>query len=533
MLKALIRKQFWELTSFYFQDKKTGKLRSAGKTALFALLFAFVFFSVGVMFYGIASTLAPVLILAGLDWLYFSLMGMMTLALGVFGSVFTTYASLYKAKDNELLLAMPISPSKLLFVRMLSVYAMSLLFSALVWLPAVIQYCVCANITVLSMVFSLLLLPFHAATVTVLTCLLGWLVALVAGKLKNKSFATVLAYVIFLAAYYFIYFRLNTMLQTLLLHTEELSHAVRTWIFPIYQVGLAACGETLPMLISVGLATALFALCIFILSRSFVKIVTTNRGAKKTVYREQSTQVSSVQKALFRRELKRYASSPVYMMNTSLGMIFLPAAVVVVFLKKNLIQGLIAQLGTELPQIAALLPVFLTGAVCLMLSTDSITAPSVSLEGGSLWIVRSLPVPARDILRAKLNLHAVINLPLAVVCTPLLGIVLGADGTTVLMITLTAAMFTLLLGRIGLAADLKHPILVWTNESIPVKQNIGTVVSIFGGWAVVLLIVGGGFLLKMLEPWVYLLICVIVLRLITSVLDRWLAQKGAARFDSL
>ena len=42
MLKALLKKQFLELNAFYFQDKKTGKIRSKGGTAGFVLLFVFL-----------------------------------------------------------------------------------------------------------------------------------------------------------------------------------------------------------------------------------------------------------------------------------------------------------------------------------------------------------------------------------------------------------------------------------------------------------------------------------------------------------
>ena len=43
-----------------------------------------------------------------MDWLYFTLMGLVAIFLGAFGSVFNTYSSLYLAKDNDLLLSLPI-----------------------------------------------------------------------------------------------------------------------------------------------------------------------------------------------------------------------------------------------------------------------------------------------------------------------------------------------------------------------------------------------------------------------------------------
>lgn len=45
---------------------------------------------------------------AGLDWLYFTLFALVGVLMGVFGSVFNTFSGLYQAKDNDLLLSLPI-----------------------------------------------------------------------------------------------------------------------------------------------------------------------------------------------------------------------------------------------------------------------------------------------------------------------------------------------------------------------------------------------------------------------------------------
>ena len=76
-----------------------------------------------------------------MGWLYFALMGLLAVFLGAFGSVFNTYASLYLAKDNDLLLSMPIPVRTMLLAsRLLGVYLMGLLYSGVVILPAVIVY---------------------------------------------------------------------------------------------------------------------------------------------------------------------------------------------------------------------------------------------------------------------------------------------------------------------------------------------------------------------------------------------------------
>ena len=77
---------------------------------------------------------------AGLDWLYFALMGGIAMLLGAFGSIFNTYAGLYLAKDNDLLLSLPIPVRSIILSRLLSVYLMGLLYSGVVTIPAAIVY---------------------------------------------------------------------------------------------------------------------------------------------------------------------------------------------------------------------------------------------------------------------------------------------------------------------------------------------------------------------------------------------------------
>ena len=79
-----------------------------------------------------------------MGWLYFAIMGLLAILLGAFGSVFNTYSGLYLAKDNDLLLSMPIPVRTIMAARLLGVYLMGLMYSGVVMLPAIIVYWVTA-----------------------------------------------------------------------------------------------------------------------------------------------------------------------------------------------------------------------------------------------------------------------------------------------------------------------------------------------------------------------------------------------------
>ena len=129
MLVALLKKQLLEINRGFFVNVKTGKQRSkVSSVALIVLYAALMVFIIGGMFTALAIGICKPMTDAGLCWLYFTLFRLIAVAMGVFGSVFNTYAGLYLAKDNDLLLSLPIPVHALLVSRLLGVYIMGFMF---------------------------------------------------------------------------------------------------------------------------------------------------------------------------------------------------------------------------------------------------------------------------------------------------------------------------------------------------------------------------------------------------------------------
>ena len=208
MLKLLLKKQLMEIFRAYYYDAKKNKARSKAATIAYIAMFAVLMVVVlGGIFTLLSVKRCAPMAQAGMGWLYFALMGLLAVFLGVFGSVFNTYASLYLAKDNDLLLSMPIPVSVLLASRLLGVYLMGLLYSGIVILPAVIVYWAVAGATLANVLGGVLLTALISVFVMTLSCALGWVVAKISLKLKHKSFVTVVISLAFFGAYYFFYFR--------------------------------------------------------------------------------------------------------------------------------------------------------------------------------------------------------------------------------------------------------------------------------------------------------------------------------------
>ena len=534
MLKALIKKQLLELYGNYRQGKN-GKRRSRKGLIAYAVLMVVLMLVLIGAFSAVSIGLGLALIPAGNAWLFFSILGLMALVMGVFGDVFSTYSALYHAKDNEFMLSLPIPPSKLLFARMVAVYATGLLYVTLVFLPAAIVYWVLEEtLTLCGILFPVLLLFVIAFLVLALSCILGWVVALISARLKNKSYITVLLSVVFIALYYVVYFRINMILQNILLHVDEIASVMRSSLYPFYQLGLAADGNVLSMLIFTAMVGALFGVTYYVLSRSFLRIVTTNRSEKKREYKATVAKAASVKNALYRRESRRFTASATYMLNCGLGLLFMLAAAVAAVIKAGAVREILAGLAQGLPRLMGMLPSMLAAFMFMMISMNAISTPSVSLEGKHLWIIQSMPVDPRDVIAAKLRLHVLVNIVPSVIAVAVLGVVLQVGALGLVLALAATAAFTVFTGQLGLVLGLRKPNLTWTNEAVPIKQSMNVVIVMFGGWVIAIAMGAGAYLLGDLIPGeLWLGGITLVLAALCLPMQRWLRGSGAKIFAAL
>lgn len=531
MTKTLFKKQMMEVFSWVYQNKKSGKKRSAKGIAGYVLLYLLIFGFLGVVFYLVAGMLCEPLVSMGVGWLYFAIMGLIALFLGVFGSVFNTYASLYNAKDNDLLLSMPIPSGKILLVRLSGVYAMGLMYELIVMIPALIVWFLTAKVRAAGVIFTLLIPLVLSVLVLVLSAVLGWVVALISGKLKHKNIMTVILSLAFITAYYYCYGHAYAILQSVLADPQAISNRAKSILYPFYHMGLAAEGKAISMLIFMAIVGALFGIVYLVLSRSFLKIATANRGTAKVRYKEQRTAVRSVNQALFQKELRRFLGSSNYMLNCGLGIVVMLVSAGALLWKQAMIREVMfgAFAGNE-----GLISLIAAGAVCLLSAMNDISAPSVSLEGKNLWLVQVFPVSGKQVLMAKLRLHLTLTLVPAAVLVAAVEWVLQPGLVFAILIPVVVALFILFMADFGLLINLKMPNLNWTSEIIPIKQSMGVMISLFGGWAVIVAFAGAYYLLAdIFSPPVYLLCTGALLLAASVVLLGWLRTKGARIFEVL
>ena len=104
-------------------------------------------------------------------------------------------------------------------------------------------------------------------------------------------------------------------------------------------------------------------------------------------------------------------------------------------------------------------PFLLCVVLCSLASMNFMTAPSVSLEGKSLWLLQSLPVEPWRIFQAKIRMQLLLTgLPL-LLCIECTAAVYPLHPMQLLMLLLFASSYTLLIALVGLFFGVKMPTL--------------------------------------------------------------------------
>ncbi len=529
MFKALIKMNLRQMFSTMFQrsrNKKSSTLMTAGIVLLALYVVGCLFLLFGMLFGALCMPLNT----AGLDWLYFAVMGIVGILLSFIGSVMVTKAQLYDAKDNELLLSMPIAPRNILAGRLLALLLLNYVYQSFVMIPAGFIYGRIVGFSVaqeLSLIVVFLLLPFISLT---LSCILGWVLAVVSSRIPMRHIVSLIVFVAFMGAYFYVYSQITVYMQWLLNHGADLAEAVRKSLFPVYQLGMAVGeGNLLSLLLFVLCTVIPAALVAVVLTKSFIRIATAKHSQVKVKYKEGTLKAGGIKKALFKKELSRFGTSSMYMMNAAIGSIFTLLLTAAAMIKWKDLMPYLQKVPAQYYGVG--------GAMILagLVSMNFVSAPSISLEGKNLWIVKTLPVPAIEILLAKVKLHVVIGEVPAIVAGIILNVLLPMDILSRLMIFVLPFCFNVAVGFLGIILNLRFPKLDWVNETAAVKQGMSPFLSMILAMAFIAAPAAGYIALFAfgMSCGFFMIVHCIILAAASAGMYFYLKENGSRRFMEL
>ena len=534
MFKTLLKSRFdafWASFSGTGASKK--KSQSMATKVLLLCLFAFlVLYLVGafaLMSFGM-DTLAKE---TGDYWVSLTVTSLVATGLCVIGSVFTAKTQIFESKDNELLLSMPIEPKYIFLSRITMLLIVNYALESIVMIPSIVVHAIVIGYGALEAIFTLLvflMLPFFTLA---LSTMLAWVISIISSKIRNKTLVSVLFTVVFLVLYFGICGAFGGFVGAGMGGEEsgvDMSGLKNTYLF--YWMG-SAMGE------GNALHFLYFAICTIIpasvayllLNHSFIKIITTNKGVKKIVYKAKEEKANSQFIALYKKELRRFFSSSAYILNAGMGNIM----TIIVAVMAAILSGELMPLIAEEPVFAIMVPTFVAMILIFMASMNLVSAPSISLEDKNLWILQSAPINPRSILLAKILTHMTICTPCTVISVIIASIAFRISVLNVIMMLLSTTAIIAFTGYFGLFLGLKFPKFDWQNETVAVKQGFAVFGTMFGSMIWTMLFFFVAILLAVLgiEFWVMGIIFTIANLTVCGILHVYFVKGGSNRFANL
>ncbi len=478
LVKVKVHGELTAMLSFMRGRNSTGKDKgfTVGTAIIVAIIIiAFVFM---MMFaFGLAVVMGLQMRLKGCMWLYFPLGFVSSLIFALVGSIFAAQSYLFDSKDNELLLSMPIKPSAVLLSRMLSLFLLNCIYSCLIYIPVGIAYGMFFHFTPITFIYYLISLILIPAATTGVSCIFGYFLGKISSRIPNKNLLMVVFGFLMLAVLVVVGLNLGPIVSMLMNNIEVVADLIEESFVLLYWYGIAASsGNFLYLLPMLAVCFALPVLIYLFLSRRFIKLITHKTVHKKKKYVEKPMKRTNLQYALIKKEVAFFFSIPGYVMNAGMSTImalFLGAAIIM--------QGdqLVKWLPLMFPDASGSLVALMVGSSLAMCCTmNDVTAPSISLEGKTLWILKSTPVKPMTVFLGKAVLSPIVSLPGVIFTAIASAVMLPLNSLDVLFVILTPVLACLFSGFLGVCINLKLPRFDWSAEITVIKQSLSVIITL-------------------------------------------------------
>lgn len=486
-------REFWILTKLQVSSlfginkilhMKSGEEKKQGKRALgtmAAMVFALGYLSV---FYSIM--MAEAFDSIGMLPTLLGMMALASSALILMFSIFETKGVLFGFGDYDIVMSWPVSVRAVAASRVFSMYAYNFIYALLLLLPAGVVYAVKASPAWWFYPLYLVLMALVPALPSIVGALLGTVLTVATARAKKSNLMSILAQMVLVIAIMFLSMRASMTLSdpSQMANSAGAISAMIASVYPPAKWFQDALTSVSPMgfvwLLLLSLAS--IGILLFWLGGNFVAINSRIKSKPKGetfVMRRQARSGKMI--ALFRRERARYFSSSLYVVNTAFSYVMLLVAGVALLVKADAVTNFF-----EIPELAPLMSI-VPFALGWIVSMGTTTAASISMEGKSLWIVKSMPVSARDWLTAKLMVTLMLAIPCVLVTSTLIVIGLKPGVADAISMYLIPLVYSLAFGVFGLWLNIRMPRMDWQNEAEVVKQGGSVMVCIFSGMGAALL----------------------------------------------
>lgn len=391
----------------------------------------------------------------------------------VFTTAIVRAKSIFVSKDYEMLRSMPIKKRDIVFSKIINMYLIELIYSSIIMIPnGIVCFMTSGNVFyLLSGIAVAILIP---GLPIIVGCIFGLFVALVADRSKFGNVFTILLYIIFFVAIFAFSFMSGmsggegdlseiTELYSTLGYLNPTMFFVRAafMVNPMYYI---------LFVVSNGAALAIAVAFIALLFDKIYELSNSKKSSNKYVAAKLKNKGQF--KALFAHEIKRYFSSKLYCINTIIsGVVSVIMVAGVSFAMHKML------LSSE--EVAVLKDYIYIGSFFIIFAIGISTPASVSIsiEGANFWLVKTLPINYKTLVRVKILMSSLILGVFSLISSLIIAIVFQPGIFDTIVIFLAPLLYLIGASGLGLFINLNFYKLKWTNEAEVVKNSSAVIIS--------------------------------------------------------
>lgn len=536
LLKATMSQ---DMSLFRIKARNESRARKIVLPIVLALL---VMFSVGSYVAILAEELAP----SHLTYIVLTIFIMVTSLLTIIEGVYKSQGILFEARNNELLFSLPITQSKIFFIRIFKLITFQFLYNSLFMLPAIIVYAIYEKTNVSFYLISTVMLVLLPIIPTILGCIFGYIIKGLSAKFKARNIMQVLFTSLILLGIFYVSFNMQGMVANIVQNANSIQEIITKIYYPAgLYINLIQNFNILDLVTLLAINIVPAFVFVYVASIFYFKINSKlgekgngNKkvGVAKTT--EKTYRVRTQLSGLIHKEMKRFFSSPVFMVNAGFGMVLMIAVTFALSINfdgmiNSMMQGMETEIPIPIGEIKNMMPKVFYGFVVFISCMTSITSSMISLEGKSFNITKSLPVETEKILLSKVLTSNILSIPIFLICDVIFFIAFKVAIIDIVFILLASIVMPTLTALIGILMNLKYPKMNATSDTEVVKQSMSSMLSVFMGMFVAILSIAIMIMGNNYNTNLFVALELLTFSIITFMLWRILKKYGAKRFKEI
>lgn len=400
-------------------------------------------------------------------------------------TIFKASGILFAFKDYDMLMALPVKITTVITSRFLLMYGMNALVSIVIMLPMGIAYCIWTNPQIIFYGMWLIAIFVTPLVPMTIAATLGSIISAISARFKYTNMISIVLSFALTIVFMGASMNAGTMnsgqidINQLASLGTMLSKKMNQ-IYPLEGIiEKAVCQYNITSFLAFLVISVVWYYVFLKIVSIKYKAINTGLTTHKTKsnYKLQSLNVTSPFMALYKKEMKRFFSSYLYVLNVGIGSVLLLAGSIACFILgiDKLVQLL------EMESIKSIIIYFVPFVISAMLAMTCTTAASLSLEGKNLWILQSAPVDAATIYKSKMAVNISILLPVSILSSIFMSLCLKSDIMSTLWMFVTPLVYVGFTSVWGMFINIKIPNFTWESEVTVIKQSMASMIGNLGG----------------------------------------------------